>query len=53
MPNLREIGLLSPRILPQYERVGLAKYMGGLAADKLSGEQLLSDLDTGTAAKAA
>lgn len=45
VPNLREIGLLSPRVLPRYERAGLAKYFGGLAADKLSGESMLAALD--------
>jgi len=44
VPNLREIGLLTPRIIPRYEEVGLMKYFGGLAADKLSAEKLLSDL---------
>ncbi len=41
VPNLREIGLLSPRIMPRYEEVGLMKYFGGLAADKLTTQQLL------------
>jgi hypothetical protein len=45
VPNLREIGLMSPRILQHYERVGLMQYFGGLAADKLSGDQMLSELD--------
>ena len=45
VPNLREIGLLSDRIKPAYERVGLARYFGGLAADRLDGESLLGDLD--------
>jgi hypothetical protein len=45
VPNLREIGLLTPRILPAYERVGLAKYFGGVAADKLSGDQMIQELD--------
>ncbi len=45
VPNLREIGLLSPRIVPHYERVGLAKYMGGLAADKISGDQMIAELE--------
>ena len=45
VPNLREIGLLSPRIQPRYERVGLMRYFGGVAADRLDGEQLLSHLD--------
>jgi hypothetical protein len=44
VPNLREIGLMSPRVIPHYERVGLMKYFGGKAADRLSGEQLLADL---------
>ena len=41
VPNLREIGLLTKRIIPHYERVGLMKYFGGAAADKLSGEQMI------------
>jgi hypothetical protein len=45
VPNLREIGLMSPRIVPHYERVGLMRYFGGVAADKLSGEQMLRELD--------
>ena len=44
VPNLREIGLMSPRILPHYDQEGLMQYFGGLAADRLSGEQLLADL---------
>jgi hypothetical protein len=45
VPNLREIGLLSRRIVPHYEREGLMKYFGGAAADQLSGEQMLRELD--------
>jgi hypothetical protein len=45
VPNLREIGLMSPRIMAHYEKVGLMEYFGGLAADKLSGEQMIADLD--------
>lgn len=45
VPNLREIGLLTPRILPHYERVGLLAYFDGKAADQLTGDQMLSDLD--------
>ncbi len=45
VPNLREIGLLSDRIRPHYDRVGLSKYFGGIAADKLTGDQMLADLD--------
>jgi hypothetical protein len=41
VPNLREIGLLTPRIMQRYDEVGLMKYFGGLAADKLTTEQLL------------
>jgi hypothetical protein len=45
VPNLREIGLLSPRIVPHYERVGLMKYFAGPAANALTGEQMISELD--------
>ncbi len=45
VPNLREIGLLSPRIAPHYERVGLMKYFGGPAANMLTGEQMITELD--------
>jgi len=45
VPNLREIGLLSPRIVPHYERVGLMKYFAGPAADKLTAEQMIRDLE--------
>lgn len=46
VPNLREIGLLTARIMPYYEKVGLLQYMDGLAADKLTAEQMLLDLET-------
>jgi hypothetical protein len=45
MPNLREIGLLSPRIIPHYERAELMKYSRGAAADTLTGEQMIQELD--------
>ncbi|UQA63830.1 ferritin-like domain-containing protein [Polyangium aurulentum] len=45
VPNLREIGLLTPRIMPRYEEHGLMKYFGGLAADKLTAEKLIADLN--------
>jgi hypothetical protein len=45
VPNLREIGLLSPRIAARYDEVGLMKYAGGLAADRLSGDAMLAQLD--------
>jgi len=43
VPNLREIGLLSDRIRPHYERVGLARYFEGRAADRLVAEDLLGE----------
>jgi len=43
VPNLREIGLMSPRILPRYEQAGLMQYFGGLAADRVSESDLLAD----------
>ncbi len=45
VPNLREIGLLSDRIRPHYARVGLDAYFGGLAADRLTGDQMIADLE--------
>jgi len=44
VPNLREIGLISPSILPHYEKVGLLKYFDGRSADKLTSGDLLADL---------
>jgi hypothetical protein len=41
VPNLREIGLLTERVLPHYERVGLAKYMSGRSALTLDGDDLV------------
>jgi hypothetical protein len=45
VPNLREIGLITPRLLPRYEKVGLRSYMDGLAADRLDGNGMLAELD--------
>ena len=45
VPNLREIGLLTDRIIPRYERVGLMKYFGGAAADQLTGKAMIAELD--------
>jgi hypothetical protein len=45
VPNLREIGLMSPRVLPRYEKVGLMAFYDGAAADKLSGAEMLRELD--------
>lgn len=53
IPNLREIGLLSPRVVPRYEQAGLMGYYTGAAADQLTGEQLIRDLDRAPAARAA
>jgi hypothetical protein len=50
VPNLREIGLLTPRVVPRYEAVGLMQYFHGAAADQLTAEQLLSDPATPSAA---
>jgi len=45
IPNLREIGLMSDRIKPHYQRAGLMEYYDGASANQLSGDQLISDLD--------
>jgi hypothetical protein len=45
VPNLREIGLMTPRVLPRYEEVGLMQYFGGAAAHQLTADKMLSDLD--------
>lgn len=45
VPNLREIGLLTPRILPHYDRVGLLQYMDGASADQLTAESMIAELD--------
>jgi hypothetical protein len=45
VPNLREIGLLGDRVRARYAEVGLMKYIGGRAADQLSGDQMLAELD--------
>ncbi len=53
VPNLREIGLLSPRVQQRYADVGLMKYASGLAADQLSGDAMLAELDGATVGRAA
>ena len=45
VPNLREIGLVTPRLLPRYEKVGLLQYMNGLAADRIDGDTMIAELD--------
>ena len=45
VPNLREIGLLTDRVIPRYEEVGLMKYFGGDAADRITGKGMIAELD--------
>lgn len=45
VPNLREIGLMTDRIKPHYDRAGLMEYFGGQSASQLSGDQMIADLD--------
>ncbi len=47
VPNLREIGLMSPRIQGRYAEVGLMRYFGGQAADQVTGDQMIAELDAG------
>jgi hypothetical protein len=51
VPNLREIGLLSNRIKPAYDSVGLMKYFGGASATSLTGDDMLKHLDAQGAIK--
>ena len=44
IPNLREIGLLTDRIMPHYDRVGLMRYFDERSATELSDSDWLSDL---------
>ena len=48
VPNLREIGLLSDRMKPRYERAGMMKYFEGRSASELTGDQMIADLDKAT-----
>jgi hypothetical protein len=41
VPNLREIGLLTPRIQPAYEKAGLMRFFDGPAANRLGERELL------------
>ncbi|HVJ90366.1 MAG TPA: ferritin-like domain-containing protein, partial [Labilithrix sp.] len=45
VPNLREIGLISPRIVHHYDKVGLTRYMHGLSADRLDSAEMILSLD--------
>ncbi|MBS2011262.1 MAG: ferritin-like domain-containing protein [Deltaproteobacteria bacterium] len=49
VPNLREVGLVTPRLIPRYEKVGLLQYMSGLAADRLDGDGMIAELDRAAA----
>ena len=42
VPNLREIGLLSDRIRPKYEQLGILKFEHGKSADHLTAEDLIA-----------
>ncbi len=42
IPNLKRIGLLSPRVRPRYAQLGLLEYETGKAAPELKAEDLLS-----------
>ncbi len=41
VPNLRRIGLLSPRIQPYYQQLGLMDFAGGAAAPEVTAAELL------------
>jgi hypothetical protein len=45
VPNLREIGVLTPRVRPRYEAAGLAPYFEGPSADRITDEQLVGELE--------
>ena len=42
VPNLRDIGLLSERIIPAYAEIGLMRYFNGASARELEVASLLS-----------
>jgi len=45
MPNLRRIGLLSDRVRPFYEQIGLLMYEHEKAANEMTQEELVADSD--------
>jgi len=45
IPNLREIGLLTPQVRPRYEQAGLSKYFEGPAAHEITEDRLFADLE--------
>jgi len=48
IPNLKYIGLLSPRMQQHYEDAGLMHFATGLNATELTGDSMIQDLDHGT-----
>ena len=45
VPNLREIGLLGARVRPRYAAAGLDRYFEGPAADRITDDELVGELD--------
>jgi hypothetical protein len=43
LPNLKRIGLLSERIRPHYDAIGLLEYADGKAAHELTADELVND----------
>jgi hypothetical protein len=43
VPNLRELGLLTDRVLPHYERVGLGRFMHGRSTLGMEGDDYVDD----------
>jgi len=43
VPNLREIGLLTDRVLPHYERVGLSRFMQGRSTLGMEGDDYVDE----------
>jgi hypothetical protein len=48
IPNLREIGLLGERVRPRYAAAGLDRYFEGPAADRITDDELVGELDAGS-----
>jgi hypothetical protein len=45
IPNLREIGLMTPRVMSRYAAEGLTQYFSGASADQISADQMLSETE--------
>ena len=43
VPNLKRIGLLSPRMREKYQSIGLLQYENGRAAPELTAQDLIDD----------